>query len=175
MPHWLLDACNELTAPIPPSSFDWGGGTNHYWGSLSGMRRGICLAAVFVPGCGARASHSCLWRGIPCGNAGGLVSGTLARSGQAVSSSPGLHPSADAGVWWLVGTPVIAITLYWCYVGFFLRAGLAGGATCCALAVAARLPWWRRVPCQKGWQSNKRVPEINKICINELQWLWMPN
>lgn len=27
----------------------------------------------------------------------------------------------------------------------------------------------------KGWQSNKWVPEINKICINELQWLWMPN
>lgn len=27
------------------------------------------------------------------------MSGTLARSGEAVSSSPGLHPSADAGVW----------------------------------------------------------------------------
>lgn len=49
--------------------------------------------------------RSCRQSGIPHGNAGDLVSGTLARSGQALpplrmlSSSLGFHPSADVGVW----------------------------------------------------------------------------
>lgn len=104
MPRLSLDACNELPAPTPPSSFDrtpliiievCSAGR----GVVSAWLLSLHLETVPVP-------CSCRRGGIPRGNTGDLVSGTLARSGQAapslrtLSSNPGLHPSADAaGVW----------------------------------------------------------------------------
>lgn len=69
------------------------------------MRRGICLAAVFAPGDGARAPQLPTGRDSPweCWRLGvwdlGKVRTGCASLLRMPSSSPGLHPSADAGVW----------------------------------------------------------------------------
>lgn len=60
------------------------GAANHYWALLSRMQLGICLAAVLAPGDGARVPAAAGVGGIPRGNFRFLVSGTLARSRQAV-------------------------------------------------------------------------------------------
>lgn len=102
-PRLSPDAHNELSAPPPPSSFD---------------RGPLIVIEVRSAGCSVVSawllslhletvpvSRSCRRGGIPRGNAGDAVSGTSTRSGQAEpplrmpSSSPGPHPSADAGMW----------------------------------------------------------------------------
>jgi len=103
VPHSSLDACNELPAPMPPSSFDRGpliviDVRLVECGVVSAWLLSLQLEMVPMP-------RSCHPGGIPRGNSGDSVAGTLARSGQAVpllrvlSRSPGLHPSADASVW----------------------------------------------------------------------------
>lgn len=165
MPRLWLDTCSKLPAPTPPSSF------------VQGL---LIVIEVCSAGCGVVSAwllplhletlpvlRSCWREGIPRGNAGDSVSGTLARSGWALpllrmlSSSPDLHPSADADVWVTAGDANNS-RYYWCCVV------LCPGCGC----VAALM---KTSALSEGWQSNKWVPEINKICINELQWLWMPN
>lgn len=131
MPRLLLDACNELPAPTPPSLFDRGllvaiEVRSAACSVVSAWLLSLHLETVPV-------SRSCWGGGIPHGNAGDLVSGTLARSGQAVpllrmlSSSPGLYPSADGGVWVTArdanNSHYSLLVLTW-----FLKAGIAGGA-----------------------------------------------
>lgn len=108
--------------------------------------------------------------GIPHGNAGGLVSGTLVRSGQAVppfwmlTNSPGLCPLTDTSMW-------VTALGHQSQAFLVTGAGVAGGTSCCALCGCLD-----EDECPvKGVAKQQMVPEINKISINELQWLWMPN
>lgn len=48
---------------------------------------------------------------------------------------------------------------------------MAGDTLCCALCGCLDEDECR----VKGVAKQQMVPEINKISINELQWLWMPN
>lgn len=62
------------------------------------------------------------------------------------SRSPG-HPCAGCG--WLLGTPVTAFMGHQCCVSS--GAAMAGDNMHCALA--AWIPWWRQVPCQRSGRA----------------------
>lgn len=104
------------------------------------------------------------------------MSGTLARSGQAVplvwvlTSSSGLCPLTDTSMLETAlghqSQAFLVTGAVWC-----LKAGVAGGILCCALCGCLD----ENEYSVKGVVKQQIVPEINKISINELQWLWVPN
>lgn len=62
--------------------------------------------------------------------------------------------------------PFLVVGAAWC-----LKAGVAGDTLSCTLCGCLD-----EDECPvKGVAKQQMVPEINKISINELQWLWMPN
>lgn len=87
-----------------------------------------------------------------------------------LTSSPGLCPLTDTSMWVTAlghqSQPFLGFGAVWC-----LKAGVAGDTLCYALCGCLDVD---ECPV-KGVAKQQMVPEINKISINELQWLWMPN
>lgn len=123
------------------------GTANHYWGSLSRMRCGICLAAVLAPGDGARAPQLPARGGFPVGTLEAWCLGPWWGQGR-LCPRCGCWPIALASVLWYqhvgdcFGTLVTGIPCSWCWSGrrYFVLC-------------LVWLPWWRWAPCQRSGKA----------------------
>lgn len=126
---------------------------NHYWGSLSRMRRGICLAAVLAPGDGAHAPQLLAWGGFPMGTLEAWCLGPWWGQGRLCPRS-GCWPIALASVLWLI--PACGWLLWDTSHRHSLLLVLGWQEVLRAVPCAAAL--MKMSALSKEWQSNKWFP-----------------